>query len=402
MPWQEVDKVELRRIFVERFKSGVVSMSAACKEFGISRPTGYKWLSRYNAEGDSGLLDRSRRPHNAVSTSSEMVNAIVCERKRRRWGARKIHKRFETLGLGPPSETTVNRILKREGLVVSHSKTTDPPQSFERRHPNTLWQMDHKSAIRGKWRSRCVPFVVLDDHSRYLLCLVSQADKGLSSTWGSLWDLFEEFGLPDSILSDNDIVFAGRNGPSRIESYLMRLGIDVLHGRPYHPQTQGKVERFNGTLEREFLRDSSFETPSELQSGFDVFRYEYNFERPHESLDLEVPASRYVPSLRPRPSSIPAVSYSSGSILRKVCNSGRISFQNERIDVGRGISGEWVEVREADFGYEVYYGDYRVLGFVPGEGRKSYRGYRKIPTGGSGGSPAPSTTPRPSPQDQDV
>lgn len=395
MPWQEVDRVELRRIFIERVRSGGVNMSEACRDFGISRPTGYKWLRRYEQEGALGLNDRSRCPLRVASTSPKMVEAIISERSRRKWGARKIRKRLETLGNSPPSERTVNRVLKRAGLQSRRKSEQVPPRRFERSRPNALWQMDHKSAIRGKWRSRSVPFVVLDDHSRYLLCLRSLPDKGLESTWSWLWNIFSDVGLPDSILSDNDIVFAGRNGPSQVEARLMRLDIEVIHGRPYHPQTQGKVERFNGTLERELLRDGFFEDPSDLQDGFDQFRYEYNFERPHEALDLEVPASRYAPSNRVRPSALPEVEYKDGSLLRKVDPGGRISFRNERIEVGGGIIGERVELRACDFGFEVYYGDYRILGFVPGGARKPYRGYRRIPDGScSGGDPAPATPPR--------
>lgn len=394
MPWQEVDKVELRRVFVERVRLGV-SLSEACREFRISRPTGYKWLQRYEAEGLEGLRDRSRRPKNVVLTDPRFVEAVVAQRSRHKWGARKIRKRLETLGEAPPSERTVNRILHRAGLQEERRRAPEPPQRFERSRANALWQMDHKSAVRGKWRSRAVPFIVLDDHSRYLLSLRSLPDKGLDSTWSWLWELFGEFGLPESMLSDNDIIFAGRNGPSRLESRLLRLGIEVIHGRPYHPQTQGKVERFNGTLERELLRDGSFETALELQSAFDSFRWEYNFERPHEALDLEVPASRYVPSTRRRPSSLPALVYVEGTVLRKVDGGGRIVFRGERIEVGGGIIGDWVEVREADFGYEVYYGPYRILGFVPGGERKAYRGYRRIPGGpGAALPPAPATPPR--------
>jgi transposase InsO family protein len=394
MPWQEVEKVELRRVFVERVKSGI-AVAEACREFGVSRPTGYKWLRRYEAEGVEGLRDRSRCPRRVALTDPRLVAAVVAERSRRKWGARKIRKRLETLGEHPPSERTVNRILRREGLQEERRRPPEPPQRFERSRPNALWQMDHKSAVRGKWRSRAVPLLVVDDHSRYLFCLQSLPDKGLESTWPRLWEIFGEFGLPEAMLSDNDIIFAGRNGPSQLESRLLRLGIEVIHGRPYHPQTQGKVERLNGTLERELLRDGSFETALELQAGFDRFRREYNFERPHEALDLEVPASRYVPSPRRRPPALPPLCYGAGALLRKVEHSGRISFRGERIEVGGGIIGDWVEVREADFGYEVYYGAYRILGFVPGGARKAYRGYRRIP----GGSrpllpPAPATPPR--------
>jgi len=204
----------------------------------------------------------------------------------------------------------------------------------------------------------------------------------ISSTWPCLWEAFEVFGLPDSILSDNDMIFAGRNGPSWIESRLMRLDIDVIHGRPYHPQTQGKVERLNGTLERELLRDSTFEDSGDLQRGFDDFRQRYNFERPHEALGLDVPGAHYAPSKRKRPRAVPEISYHPGALLRKVDSTGRISFKNFKVEVGQGISGEYVEIRDGQDCLDVFYGSYRVLGFNLGEDRvRRFRQYRKVPGG---------------------
>jgi hypothetical protein len=187
-------------------------------------------------------------------------------------------------------------------------------------------------------------------------------DKGLVSTWSALWDILGEHGLPESVLSDNDRIFHGDNGPSRFESRLMRLGIEVLHGRFYHPQTQGKVERFNGTLELEVLRDGCFESGEELQTGFDRFRDTYNFERPHESIEMDVPGVRYRPSSRPRPSQLPEMEYEEGAVLRSVQKDGWISWKGYCIEVGMGLHGERVEVREVDYGVEVLYGPYRILG----------------------------------------
>jgi len=364
MPWKEVGKVERRLMFIAAVESGGQDFKALCEEFGISRTCGYKWLGRYRKEGLSGLKDRSRRPLRVVNgTEASLVSEVVSERRRHPvWGARKLRKCLERRGVSPPSERTVNRILKREGLVVARESCAEPLQRFERPRPNDLWQLDHKRAIHGSWSRRSVPFVVVDDHSRYLLCLRSLPDKGLVSTWSALWDTLGDFGLPRQILSDNDAIFHGRNGPSQFEVRLMRLGIKVLHGRTYHPQTQGKVERLNGTLELELLRDGSFRSADDLQSGFERFRRDYNFVRPHESLAYEVPGSLYRPSPRPRPSELPLMDYASGVVLRKVQKDGWISWKGYRVSVGQGLHGERVEVRETDGGVDIYYGPFRILG----------------------------------------
>jgi len=364
LPWNEVSKLESRMLFISAVKSNKSSFSAVCGEFGISRKTGYKWLKRFNKKGQAGLADRSRRPHNIkYSTSPEIEKKLVHERKLHpAWGARKLCKRLENSGFFPPPERTANRVLARNGLVFPKRVESEDITRFERPNPNDLWQIDHKSAIHGSWIGRAVPFVVLDDCSRYLLGLRSQPNKGLIETWTSMWNVFGEFGLPKAILSDNDNIFHGSVGPSRFEVRLLRLGINILHGRPYHPQTQGKVERLNGTLEAELLRNGIFRSYEELQENFDNFRFTYNFERPHEALSMEVPGSVYRPSIRNRPSSLPKIEYPPGLKLRKVQKDGWISWKGRCVEVGVGLHGEHVEVREMDYGVEVYYGSYRVRG----------------------------------------
>jgi len=299
--------------------------------------------------------------------TDEYVRALLLSERRDNpaWGARKLCKRLEKKGIVPPPERTANRILKRAGLVESQRKDAAEPMRFEWRHPNELWQVDHKRAIHGRWARRTVPFVVLDDCSRYLVGLKALPDKGLVSTWEALWGFFGEFGLPEAILSDNDQIFHGTVGPSQFEARLMCLGIAVLHGRPYHPQTQGKVERLNGTLERELLRDGYFSSAAELEAGFDRFRYNYNYERPHEALSMDVPGAHYRPSKKIRPERIPVMQYAEGAELRKVHKDGWISYKGKCIEVGCGLHGERVEIRQADYGIEIYYGPYRLQGRRP-------------------------------------
>jgi hypothetical protein len=235
-------------------------------------------------------------------------------------------------------------------------------QFFQRPNPNDLWQMDHKKVIHGKWARRTYPFAVLDDCTRYLVGLKALPDTGFVSMWKVVWHLFGEFGLPRAVLTDNARIFSAFTGPSRFEVWLMRLGIDVLHGRPYHPQTQGKVERFNGTLERELLRNGCFSSAEQLQAEFDQFRHDYNHERPHESLLMEVPGALYRPSQRPRPRELPKMEYPRGAELRWVHKDGWITYRNNIVEVGVGLHDERVEVRETDYGVEVYYGRYRIRG----------------------------------------
>lgn len=371
MPWHEVGKLESRRLFITAIESGELSFSAACRHFGITRPCGYKWKRRFDQCGLLGLMDQSRRPHSsASSTASEVVEAVIAERKQRpAWGARKIRKRLEMQGIRPPSERTVNRILKGAGLVET-AKKEKACQRFARSRCNALWQMDHKSAFRIKWKERVVPFGVIDDASRYCLGLWPLTNKGYEATWSNLWGLFGHMGLPEAILSDNAPLFAGVHGPSTFEANLMRLGIDVLHGRTYHPQTQGKIERFFGTVQRELLNNSFFSLHSQLQPAFDGFRNDYNFERPHESLEMKTPGSCYQPSSRRRPSRLPAVNYSSGLMLRKVMDPGYISYKSHRVQVGGGLIGHWVEVRELEGGIEVLFGPYPIM-------RDDLQGYTK-------------------------
>ncbi len=371
MPWNEVSVVDSRRLFVHACESSRSSFAAVCREYGISRQTGYTWVGRWRAEGEAGLLDRSRRPHRIASgTAVETEEALVALRRRYpAWGVRKLCRLLEQQGVSPPPERTSNRILQRHGLVSERPSTEDCSHRFERVQPNMLWQVDHKRAIHGSWAARTVPLVVEDDASRYLIALQAQPDKGLTATWGTMWDAFGEFGLPDGILTDNDAIFHGRIGPSRFEVMLLRLGIKPLHGRPYHPQTQGKVERLHGTLERELLRDGHFRSADELQAGFDAFRTRYNYDRPHEALGLEVPATRYRPSSRRRPAKVPQVEYPPSATLRTGTKDGWISWRGRRINVGLALRGEKVEVRETDDGIDVYYGSHRLLGTTLAECR---------------------------------
>lgn len=370
MPWKVGTMSELRRCFVQEVLELKKSVSSSCRKYGISRKTGYKWLARYRANPECALVEHSRRPqHTPGRTEESLEQEVLSVRAEYGWGAQKIHDYLlrcrEAAGLATrlPSERTIGNILRRHGkIVIKTGGEPVPVQFFERSQPNELWQCDFKGPLEVE-RRKVHPFTILDDHSRYLLALRTCLDVTMHSAWEVLWQTFGEYGLPQGLLCDNAFGTQFTTIPSLswFESQLIRLGIQPLHGRPYHPQTQGKVERLHGTLEREVWPhvDRSLIASFDL----DVNRWRtkvYNVLRPHESLGGHPPLSRYEPSPRPRPTTLPEVSYPAGSVLRRVANGGDISWAGCRILIGRGLHRQLVRIEEIATGIEIYYSWKRV------------------------------------------
>jgi transposase InsO family protein len=357
MPWNEVPMSELRLAFVKLVCSLGYSVSRACREFGISRKTGYKWLRRAHHHPDQPLDDHSRRPHASPGrTPADLEQQILAVRDRFGWGGRKIRALLLQQGLSLPSRQTVQEVLRRHGRVGT-SAPAPCWQFFERSAPNHLWQLDFKGPIEVA-RQRLFPFVVLDDHSRYLLALHPCPDCTMRTAWDILWRTFAEVGLPDSILCDNAFGTRGQNdlGLSWFEARLLRLDITTLHGRPYHPQTQGKCERLNGTLEAELWPRARRDGPDHFLADLSHWRTAvYNTVRPHEALGDQPPLSRWRPSTRLRPSALPEVVYPRGSVLRRVMNRGDISWRGYRLLVGAGLEGQYVRVEERATELAVFY-----------------------------------------------
>jgi transposase InsO family protein len=334
------------------------SVAHACRDFGISRKTGYKWLHRARQQPATPLTDHSRRPHSSPRrTPADLEQQILEVRDRFGWGGRKIRAFLRQQGLDLPSRQTVQQVLRRHGRVPPPPKEPAPCQSFERSAPNHLWQLDFKGPIEVA-RQRLFPFVVLDDHSRYLLTLHPCTDCTMATAWDLLWQAFGDVGLPDSILCDNAFGTRGQNdlGVSWFEARLLRLDITPLHGRPYHPQTQGKCERLNGTLEAELWPRIRRDSPAHFHEDLNHWRTAvYNTIRPHEALGDRPPLTRWRPSPRLRPATLPEVLYPSGTVLRKVMNRGDISWQGYRILVGAGLEGQYVRLEERDHELAVFY-----------------------------------------------
>lgn len=344
MPWRTFSVMSLRREFVRLVQEETVSFSELCRRYDLSRKTGYKWLKRYWTEGISGLADRSRRPHQIVRQVDPVQEEEILQLRdgHRRWGARKIRRRLQSLGWSSvPACSTITAILHRHGLIdPEESGGQKAWQRFEHPVPNSLWQMDFKGPVRTL-AGACYPLTVLDDCSRFNLCLQALPNQQTTGVQRALIDTFHQYGLPDTLLVDNGSPWGSdpEHPYTPLTVWLIRLQIQVSHSRPYHPQTLGKDERFHGTLQRELLSRSQWQDGVHLQGALDPWRQVYNFERPHEALGLEVPASRYQPSLRSFPETLPPIEYPRGIAVRKVQQLGEFSFQGRTLRISKAFQG---------------------------------------------------------------
>ncbi|WP_435017881.1 IS481 family transposase [Tundrisphaera sp. TA3] len=363
MPWKVDPVTEQRIALVHAVRTAGLSVAEAARRYGVSRKTAFKWLARHDAEPDRPLADRSRRPARSPSRTADDRELIVLEaRDRHGWGPRKLHAHLKAQGHQAPPIRTIAAILRRHGRVaapVAAPPPTPAPQRFERSGPNQLWQLDFKGPLEVG-RARVVTLSIIDDHSRYLLALRPCADMTYATTQAVLWGLYGEVGMPEAILCDN--AFSARNtgvGLSGFDAWLIRLGIRPLHGRAYHPQTQGKVERFHGTLEREVWPKVRRDESEHFRADLEAWRPVYNSVRPHEALGDEPPATRWAPSPRRRPDAVPEITYPADAEVRVVGQDGSTRWRRARIKVGVGLSGERVRVDDQGHQVEVYYGTHR-------------------------------------------
>lgn len=347
--------MEQRREFVMLFDQDGVNRRELCRRFAITPQTGYKLWHRWREEGEAGLADRSRRPKQSPGRTPQAVEAAVLRVRDEHpvWGGRKIARRLRDLGHdGVPSASTVSEILRRHGrLDAAASAARERPQRFERAAPNELWQMDFKGHFPlGSRGGRCHPLTVLDDHSRYALGIRACGEESEATVRGELTAIFRRYGLPDRMLMDNGSPWGASNAEhryTRFEVWLMELGVAVSHGRAYHPQTQGKDERFHRTLAAEAIGRRRFADLAECQRRFDAWRQVYNAERPHEALDLAVPATRYRPSRRHFPETLVPFDYGPGAVVHRVNAKGYLRFGKGAFWLGGAFIGRPVALRPA-------------------------------------------------------
>ena len=351
MAWEERTAEHMREEFVKRVLAKEQSKAALCREYGISRPTGDKWLQRY-LEGDV-LSDQSRAPHNQARRVTEAMEADIVQMRRKypALGAAKIRKIMENEGYqNLPSARTFNNIFHRYHLITKEaSLAATPCKRFEMEAPNDMWQADFKGHFLMEDGVRCHPLNVLDDCSRFCLCTEALKSETLEDVKPVFQRLFQEYGMPIRLLCDNGNPWgtAQSMGYTAFEVWLMELGILTMHGRPLHPQTQGKEERYNRSFTRECLRENTFLDIVDSQKKFEEYRNFYNNTRPHNALDMKVPASVFQKSCRQFPEKIQEWEYSSEYQRCKVSATGYFSYGGQRYFLSVGFRGKVIGVRES-------------------------------------------------------
>jgi putative transposase len=366
MPWSETSPMDQRIQFIADYQRGVFTMTELCGRFGISRKTGYKWLTRYEDEGPEGLLERSRRPRTCPHETPLRIELALIEARRHHptWGAKKllsiIGRRHRQWRLPAPS--TASLILKRHGLISPRRRRARPGHPG-RPHtpmtaPNEIWSGDFKGHFRTRNGLYCYPLTVADGFSRFLLACKALPAPAHEGTRAGFLRLFREYGLPHIIRTDNGAPFAttaiGRL--SRLSVWWIRLGIFPELIEPGHPEQNGRHERMHRTLKAETTRPPA-PTRSSQQLRFNRFRREFNNDRPHEALGQETPASFYHPSTRSLPRRLPPTEYPGHYEVRLVSNNGGIRWNSNWVNVSQVLAQEFVGLEEIDNGlWDVYFG----------------------------------------------
>jgi transposase InsO family protein len=370
MPWREVSVMEQRREFVRLAMQEGVSRRELFRRFGISAPVGYKWLGRF-AAGDAELADHSRRPLASPSRSRAAIEAaaLAVRDAHPTWGARKIARCLERERWDVPALSTVHAILQRHGRVRAPAGSPGQPyRRFEKEAPNLLWQMDFKGHMPLGDGASCHPLTMIDDHSRFALCLAACANEQGTTVKTHLETAFRRYGLPEAMFVDNGGPWGfTREEPwTRLGVWLLKLGVGLIHSRPYHPQSRGKNERFHRTLKAEVFAFERFRDLAAVQRALDRWRDIYNLDRPHEALGQEVPASRYRPSTRPMPDRLPEVEYDEHETVRAVSTTkAYVSFKGRLWKVPQAFRGERLAIRplSTDGRYGVFFAARQIATF---------------------------------------
>jgi transposase InsO family protein len=357
MAWRKVEVEAQRLRFVEAARVGEQSFSFLCEEYGISRPTGYLWLKRYREQGAAGMHEASRRPLvSPRKSSAELEEQIVSLRRQHPdWGARKLRVLLSRSGVKVPS-STVHRVLRRHGLIHRLDSHPQATGSFCREAPNQLWQMDFKSP-KG-WNAHLGPLSVLDDHSRYAVVLEQLSSGEGLVVQHRLDKAFSDCGLPEAILMDHGQPWWNAQSPggwTQLSVWLMRLGIRLYFSGVRHPQTQGKVERFHGALERARRRCGMIDVPLG-QSWLDRFREEYNHVRPHEALDMDTPADHWHRSKREHTAPRDPV-YAADAEVRQLNSNGALWMEGRSWQVAGALAHQPVRLARIDHRILIFYGD---------------------------------------------
>jgi putative transposase len=359
MPWRDASPMEQRLQFVRDYRSGLFTMTELVEQYGISRPTGYKWVDRYETHGLAGLHDDPRRPHHSPhATDPELVEALLGERRRHpRWGAKKllaVAKRRQP-EVRWPSRATVCTWLKARGLIVPRRRVPRVHIPASPLAPitavNEVWTTDFKGEFRTGDGVYCYPLTLRDGFSRFVLRCDALVHRSYELTRRCFERAFAEYGLPDRMRSDNGAPFAstGFARLSRLAVWWIRLGIAPERIALGHPEQNGSLEQFHSVLKADTTRPPAA-TAAAQQRRFARFRREYNQERPHEALRDDVPASYYHPSPRALPRRLPALEYPGHFEIRRVSDNGEVAWGGAHLFVCEALVGADIGFEEVDDG----------------------------------------------------
>ncbi|MBX7245675.1 MAG: IS481 family transposase [Candidatus Sumerlaeaceae bacterium] len=378
MPWKVSSVMDVRVEFVEKWMKDEVSFGELCRRFGVSRKTGYKILKRFREGGTAALENWSCRPHRSPNRTPAAVESKIVEIRARHnsWGPKKIRYVFESEGLEGPAPSTIAAVLKRRGLVRPtarrRAKGVPSESLIEPRRPNDVWCIDFKGWFRTGNGLRCDPLTVLDSWSRFLVCCHGLFDGTKTEQVREVFErLFDEYGLPGAILSDNGSPWASTSagGLTKLSVWWIKLGIMPYRIFPGRPQENGRLERFHRTLKAETARPAAM-TAALQQTRFDEFRCEYNELRPHETLGQVPPGRLYEKSVREYRREAWGFDYPSHMVERRVYSTGQINWGDRLYHISGALSGETIGLEEDEFSprARIYLGDYvvGVLDFVTG------------------------------------
>lgn len=371
MPWESKTVEELRKEFIIAAQN-TKNFSSLCREFGITRATGYKWIER--GKNCESLSDRSHARKNISNkTDSETEQLILSVRKDNpAWGGKTIRTVLLNQGYDDlPCVKTFNNILKRNGCISPEESLKHKPFiRYEKENCNDMWQTDFKGDFPLLDGTRCFPLDILDDNSRFAIKIAVKPDTiGVTE---SFKEAFLEYGMPNSVLSDNGWTFRGfHGGYTHFEKWLMNHDILPIHGRIKHPQTQGKIERFHRTMKSELLNQNQFKDLTEADKKLQEWRLKYNHIRPHEALGMKCPADVYTPSKRIYTDKVEKYEYSGQYHVIKVNSWGYVRFNKWQIYLSETMIGEHIEFRPNPLGdsFIACYRNFKIAEFSTGDGR---------------------------------
>ena len=376
MPWERRTGEDQRKEFAQAALQSS-NFSALCREFGIDRHTGYKWLSRYI--NGQPLSDRSRRPFTSPSRTPLEVEQLILALRAENpgWGARTIREVLVQQGHREiPCAKTVNNILNRYGCIApEESLKRKPFVRFEKELCNQMWQTDFKGEFRMGDNNYCFPLDIIDDHSRFAIKVAPHLSTA-NVVIPMFTEAFREFGLPDSILSDNGAQFSGfKKGYTQFERWLMDLDILPIHGRVKHPQTQGKIERFHRTMKQELLKHTTISDIADAEIKLSAWREKYNHVRPHEALGMKRPAEVYEPSRRAYSETIEKYEYGGQYHVIKVNSWGYVRFDKWQIYLSESMINQHIEFRPSPNGetFVACYRNFKIAEFDTENGQLIHR-----------------------------